>query len=65
MIPRLCSEEMARQFRMETLSPNSAILDKTRELCTLILQSGEYRDNVSKIDAFFNDKAAQSAYRNF
>ena len=50
---------------METLSPNSAILDKTRELCTLILQSGEYRDNVSKIDAFFNDKAAQSAYRNF
>ena len=50
---------------MEILSPNSAILDKTRELCTLILQSGEYRDNVSKIDAFFNDKAAQSAYRNF
>jgi cell fate (sporulation/competence/biofilm development) regulator YlbF (YheA/YmcA/DUF963 family) len=56
---------MARQFRMEILSPNSAILDKTRELCTLILQSGEYRDNVSKIDAFFNDKSAQSAYRNF
>ncbi len=50
---------------MEILSPNSAILDKTRELCTLILQSSEYRDNVEKIDTFFNDKAAQAAYRDF
>jgi cell fate (sporulation/competence/biofilm development) regulator YlbF (YheA/YmcA/DUF963 family) len=49
----------------ETLSPNSAILDKTRELCSLILQSGEYRENVSKVDAFFKDEAAQAAYRDF
>ena len=49
----------------EVLSPNSAILDKARELCSLILQSSEYRENVSKIDAFFNDKAAQAAYRDF
>jgi cell fate (sporulation/competence/biofilm development) regulator YlbF (YheA/YmcA/DUF963 family) len=49
----------------EVLSPNSAILDKARELCSLILQSGEYRDNVSKIDAFFKDQAAQVAYRDF
>lgn len=50
---------------MEILSPNSAILDKTRELCSLILQSGEYQENVAKIDAFFNDKAAQASYRHF
>jgi cell fate (sporulation/competence/biofilm development) regulator YlbF (YheA/YmcA/DUF963 family) len=50
---------------MEILSPNSAILDKTRELCSLILQSGEYQENVAKIDAFFNDKSAQASYRNF
>jgi cell fate (sporulation/competence/biofilm development) regulator YlbF (YheA/YmcA/DUF963 family) len=49
----------------EVLSPNSAILDKARELCSLILQSGEYRDNVSKIDTFFKDQAAQVAYRDF
>lgn len=50
---------------MEILSPNSAILDKTRELCSLILQSGEYQENVARIDAFFNDKSAQASYRNF
>ncbi len=50
---------------MEALSPNSAILDKARELCSLILQSSEYRDNASKIDAFFEDSAAQAAYRDF
>lgn len=50
---------------MEILSPNSAILDKTRELCSLILQSGEYQENVAKIDTFFNDKAAQASYRQF
>lgn len=50
---------------MEILSPNSAILEKTRELCSLILQSGEYRENASKIDAFFNDSEAQKAYRAF
>jgi len=50
---------------MEILSPNSAILDKTRELCSLILQSGEYQENVAKIDTFFKDKAAQTSYRNF
>lgn len=50
---------------MEILSPNSAVLDKTRELCGLILQSGEYRENAAKIDAFFKDKAAQAAYRDF
>ncbi len=50
---------------MEALSPNSAILDKARELCELILQSSEYKDNLSKIDTFFEDKAAQQAYRDF
>lgn len=50
---------------MQTLSPNSAILDKTRELCSLILQSGEYQENVAKIDTFFNDKNAQASYRSF
>lgn len=50
---------------METLSPNSAVLDKTRELCTLILQSGEYTENVSKIEAFFADEEAQASYREF
>lgn len=50
---------------MEILSPNSAILDKARELCSLILQSGEYRDNLAKINAFFEDDDAQKAYRAF
>ncbi|MDF1823144.1 MAG: YlbF family regulator [Verrucomicrobiales bacterium] len=50
---------------MEVLSPNSAILDKTRELCSLILQSGEYQENVSKIEAFFKNEEAQSSYKEF
>lgn len=50
---------------MEVLSPNSAILDKTRELCSLILQSGEYQENVAKIETFFKDEEAQESYRNF
>ncbi len=50
---------------MEVLSPNSAILDKTRELCTLLLESSEYTDNVAKIDAFFENEEAQSQYRSF
>ena len=48
-----------------TLSPNSAVLDKTRELCSLILQSGEYTENVSKIETFFKDEDAQASYREF
>ena len=47
---------------MEILSPNSAILEKTRELCSLILQSGEYQENVSKIETFFANDDAQSQY---
>lgn len=50
---------------MEVLSPNSAILDKTRELCSLILQSGEYQENVSKIETFFKNEDAQAAYKEF
>lgn len=50
---------------METLSPNSAILDKTRELCSLILKSGEYTENVEKIETFFSDDSAQAEYRAF
>ena len=50
---------------MAVLSPNSAILDKTRELCSLILQSGEYTENVGKIEAFFDDEEAQASYREF
>ena len=49
----------------ETLSLNSAVLEKTRELCTLILKSGEYTENVSKIEAFFADEEAQKQYREF
>ncbi len=50
---------------MEILSPNSAVLDKARELCELILQSGEYRENAAKVEDFFKDQAAQVAYRDF
>lgn len=50
---------------MDTLSPNSAVLDKTRELCTLILQSGEYQENVAKVETFFKDEEAQARYRDF
>ena len=50
---------------METLSLNSAVLEKTRELCSLILQSGEYKENVAKIETFFHDEEAQAQYRSF
>jgi len=50
---------------VEVLSPNSALLEKTRELCSLILQSGEYQENVTKIEAFFADDDAQAEYRAF
>lgn len=50
---------------MQVLSPNSAILEKTRELCSLILQSGEYKDNHAHIEAFFQNDEAQAAYRAF
>ncbi|MEM9281892.1 MAG: YlbF family regulator [Verrucomicrobiota bacterium] len=50
---------------MEVLSPNSAILEKTRELCSLILQSGEYQENVAKIETFFSTDGAQEKYRSF
>ena len=50
---------------MEVLYPNSAILEKTRELCSLILQSGEYTENVGKIEAFFANEEAQASYREF
>jgi len=50
---------------MTTLAPNSAILDKTRELCELLLQSREYRESASKIEAFFANESAQADYRSF
>ena len=50
---------------MQTLSPNSAIIEKTRELCSIILQSSEYTENVEKIDAFFSNEEAQTSYRQF
>mgnify|MGYP001793895028 FL=1 len=50
---------------MEVLSPNSAILDNTRELCPMILQSNEYQENVSKIQRFAKNEEAQAAYREF
>lgn len=31
----------------------------------MILQSSEYQDNVTKIDAFFKDENAQASYREF
>ncbi|MEM6278170.1 MAG: YlbF family regulator [Verrucomicrobiota bacterium] len=48
---------------MEVLSPNSAIVEKTRELCSLILSSSEYQENVSKIEKFFENDEAQTSYR--
>ncbi len=50
---------------METLSLNSAVIEKTRELCSLILESSDYKENVVKIEAFFADDDAQKAYRSF
>lgn len=50
---------------MEVLSPNSAILEKTRELCSLILQSGEYQENVAKVETFFKNEEAQASYKEF
>jgi len=50
---------------METLSLNSAIIEKTRELCSLVLDSADYKENVVKIEAFFADEEAQKSYREF
>ncbi|MEM9017037.1 MAG: YlbF family regulator [Verrucomicrobiota bacterium] len=50
---------------METLSPNSAVFEKTRELCSLLLSSGEYKENVAKIKTFFENEEAQASYREF
>jgi len=50
---------------MTTLSPNSTVLEKTRELCDLLLQSHEYRENAAKIETFFEDEKAQADYRSF
>jgi len=49
----------------QVLAPNSAILEKTRELCSLILQSSEYKENAAKVEAFFKDHAAQASYQKF
>lgn len=46
-------------------SLESLVLEKTRELCNMILESGDYRDSRSKIEAFFSDEKAQSEYRTF
>ncbi len=50
---------------MQVLSPNSAILEKTRELCELLLDSPEFHENTSKIRAFFSDDEAKSRYQHF
>jgi len=52
---------------METtaLPLNSSIIEKTRDLCSLILTSPEYKGNLEKIEAFFADVSAQQSYREF
>jgi len=52
-------------MQTQTLPLNSAAIEKTRELCTLILESDSYRDQVARIEGFFEDDAAQQQYRDF
>jgi cell fate (sporulation/competence/biofilm development) regulator YlbF (YheA/YmcA/DUF963 family) len=46
-----------------THSEDSAVLEKTRELCGVILAQPEFGTMRRQLDAFMADEAAQTAYR--
>jgi cell fate (sporulation/competence/biofilm development) regulator YlbF (YheA/YmcA/DUF963 family) len=49
----------------ETLPANSAILERTRELCSTILDWPGYKEEVTHIEAFLADEEAKTEYRDF
>ena len=49
----------------DTLPANSVILERTRDLCTAILEWPEYKEQVTHIEAFLADEDAKTEYRAF
>ncbi len=49
----------------DTLPANSAILERTRELCSAILDWPGYKEQVTQIEAFLADDDAKASYRAF
>ena len=49
----------------ETLPANSVILERTRDLCSAILEWPEYKEQVTHIEAFLADEGAKTEYRAF
>lgn len=47
------------------LSPNSSLMEKTREICQTILDHPEYQGHMDNIEAFLADDGAKGAYRDF
>ena len=47
---------------MNNTADNSAIMDKTRELCATIVASPEFPEFGRKIETFMNDKPARALY---
>ena len=49
----------------ETLPANSVILERTRDLCTAILEWPEYKAQAAHIEGFLADEEAKTEYRAF
>lgn len=49
----------------DTLPANSAILERTRELCSAILDWPDYKAQVANIETFLADEGAKAEYREF
>ena len=48
---------------MSLIAPDSQILAKTQELCTVLLQSAEFQALRRDVDAFLGDESAKTLYR--
>lgn len=49
----------------DTLPANSAILERTRDLCSAILDWPDYKEQVAHIESFLADEDAKTEYRAF
>jgi cell fate (sporulation/competence/biofilm development) regulator YlbF (YheA/YmcA/DUF963 family) len=56
---------MGMSASTETLPANSVILERTRDLCSAILDWPEYKEQVTHIEAFLADEDAKTEYRAF
>ena len=56
---------MGMSASTETLPANSVILERTRDLCTAILEWPEYKEQTAHIETFLADEEAKTEYRAF